>query len=51
MPRYRNEFGVVVDIPEEKAARINGLNPVDEKPSSPRKRSTRKPKADSPDDE
>lgn len=29
MPRYRNEFGVVVNIPAEKAARINGLTPVD----------------------
>lgn len=49
MPRYRNEFGVVVDIPEEKAARINGLNPVDDKPA-PRKRATRKPKESEDDD-
>lgn len=32
MPRYRNEFGVVVNIPAEKAARINGLTPVDAGP-------------------
>lgn len=42
MPRYRNEFGVQVDIPEEKAARINGLTPVDAEPSAPRKRPARK---------
>lgn len=38
MPRYRNEFGVVVDIPAEKAARINGLTPVDAAPPAPRPR-------------
>lgn len=32
MPRYRTEFGVVVDIPQEKAARIGGLTPVDSAP-------------------
>lgn len=44
MPRYRNEFGVLVDIPEEKAARINGLTPVDAPSPAPRKRASRKPK-------
>jgi hypothetical protein len=44
MPRYRTEFGVLVDIPEEKAARINGLTPVDAPSPTPRKRSPRKPK-------
>lgn len=29
MPRYRTAYGVVVDIPTEKAARIDGLTPVD----------------------
>lgn len=43
MPRYRNEFGVVVNIPEAKAARINGLTPVDSAPPAPR-RGPRKPK-------
>lgn len=38
MPRYRTEFGVVVNIPEEKAARINGLTPVDAAPPAPRAR-------------
>lgn len=42
MPRYRNEFGVVVDIPEEKAVRINGLTPVDDASPTPRKRPARK---------
>lgn len=36
MPRYRTEFGVVVNIPEGKAARINGLTPVDAVPPAPR---------------
>ena len=36
MPRYRTEFGVVVNIPAEKAARINGLTPVDPAPPAPR---------------
>lgn len=35
MPRYRNEFGVVVDIPQELAGRINGLTPVASAPSAP----------------
>lgn len=42
MPRYRTEFGVVVDIPAEKAARINGLTPVDAAPPAPRKAAPRK---------
>lgn len=42
MPRYRNEFGVVLDLPEEKAARINGLTPVDAAQPAPRRR-PRKP--------
>lgn len=37
MPRYRTEFGVVVDIPAEKAERIGGLTPVGAAPPSPRK--------------
>lgn len=48
MPRYRNEFGVVVDIPEEKAARINGLTPVD---ASPSPRRGRRPKQTTQDPE
>lgn len=47
MPRYHNEFGVQIDIPEEKAARINGLIPVDDVKPSPRRR-TRKPKTPKP---
>jgi hypothetical protein len=49
MPRYRTSAGVVVNIPEEKAARIDGLTPV-EVPSSPRRRArktkTATPKSD-----
>lgn len=41
MPRYRTEFGVVINIPEEKAARMNGLTPVDV-PPTPRPRRTSK---------
>lgn len=55
MPRYRNEFGCVVDISEELAARINGLTPVDTSPPATRKRAApRKPKqqkTESSDDE
>lgn len=44
MPRYRTEFGALVDIPEEKAARMNGLTPVQESPSPTRRtRKTKKP--------
>lgn len=35
MPRYRTEHGVVVNLPAEKAARINGLIPADATPPSP----------------
>ena len=37
MPRYRTELGVVVNIPQEKAARMGGLTPVDAAPPAPRK--------------
>lgn len=42
MPRYRTELGVVVNIPQEKAARIGGLIPVDAAPPAPRKVPARK---------
>ena len=42
MPRYRTEFGVVVNIPAEKAARIGGLTPVDAAPPAPRKAPAKK---------
>jgi len=45
MPRYRTQFGVVVNIPEEKAARIGGLTPFDAAPPLPRKVTARKPRA------
>jgi hypothetical protein len=32
MARYRNNAGVVVNIDEDRAARIPGLTPVDDKP-------------------
>lgn len=39
MPRYRLASGVVVDIPAEKAARIDGLTPVDSaSPAAPVRR-------------
>lgn len=37
MPRYRTQLGVVVNIPAEKAARIDGLRLVDAAPPAPRK--------------
>ena len=42
MPRYRTEFGVVVNIPQEKAARNGGLTPVDSVPPAPRKSPAKK---------
>jgi len=42
MPRYRNAFGVVVNISEEKAARLDGLTPVEVAPPTPRKASPRR---------
>ena len=42
MPRYRTEFGVVVNLPAEKAARIGGLTPVDSAPPAPRKTTHKK---------
>lgn len=42
MPRYRTEFGVVVNLPQEKAARIGGLTPVDAAPPAPRKVTAKK---------
>ena len=47
MPRYRTEFGVVVDIPAEKAERIGGLTPVDTAPPSPRKATPKRVAANS----
>lgn len=47
MPRYRNALGVVVDIPEEKAARLEGFTLAEVAPPTPRKgspRRARKPK-------
>lgn len=45
MPRYRTNLGVVVNIPQEKAARIGGLTPVDSAPPAPRKATPRKRRA------
>jgi len=30
MPRYRNEHGVVVNVPEETARLVGGLTPIDQ---------------------
>lgn len=46
---YRMPNGVVVDIPEATAARIDGLTPVDSAPPAPAKKTTptkRAPKVD-----
>ena len=51
MPRYRTEFGVVVNIPVEKAARIGGLIPVDPAPPDPRKSPTKKAPAKKSEDQ
>lgn len=37
MPRYRNADGVVVDIPEEKAARMGGFTPIEPPPAPARR--------------
>jgi hypothetical protein len=42
MPSYRMPNGVVVDIPAETAARIDGLTPVDGAPPSPAKKAPAK---------
>lgn len=45
MPRYRTAAGVVINIPEEKAARLRGLTPLEAPPSPARKpRKATKPK-------
>lgn len=43
MPRYRMPNGVVVDIPEAKAARIGGLTPADPAPPAPREPAKKTP--------
>ena len=43
MPRYRMPSGVVVDIPEAKAARIGGLTPADSAPPAPREPAKKTP--------
>ncbi len=48
MPRYRTEFGVMVDISEETATRINGLTPVDSASPEPPKTPARKAAAKRP---
>lgn len=43
MPRLRsNTTGVVVNVSDEKAERLAGFSPVDEKPA-PRRRTAKKP--------
>ncbi|MGX9669929.1 hypothetical protein [Mycobacterium sp. HM-7] len=37
MPKYRTDTGVVVDVPEQKAERMDGLTPVDASPASARR--------------
>ena len=47
MPKYRTDTGVVVDVPEQKAARMDGLTPADA-PSSARRGRGRKSATSAP---